>query len=407
MPLSSWGLFSRKALLSLDQSTARINIWEGAVRSGKTVASLIRWIEYCVDGPPGDLIMIGKTERTLKRNIIDPLVGILGTTRCRYIQGTGEVHIGPRRIYVAGANDERAQDRIRGLTLAGAYGDELTLWPESMFAMLLSRLSVPGACLFGTTNPDGPYHWLKVNYLDRAGELDLRSWHFTLEDNPNLDPKFVASLKREYRGLWYKRFIEGQWVLAEGAIYDMWDEATHVRPTPKDLTHWIVAGDYGTTNPCTFGLYGWSGSKDPVIHLASEYYYDSRTSGRQLTDAQYADAFAKWLGARRPERIYLDPSAASFIAELRKRGYGVTPADNEVLDGIRFVSTLLSAGRFLVDPSCKATIAEFGSYVWDQRAAAKGEDKPIKDHDHAMDRNRYALYSHFRNHGPAKSSVYY
>lgn len=390
-------MFSRKALQSLDQSTARINIWEGAVRSGKTVASLIRWIEYCVDGPPGDLIMIGKTERTLKRNIIDPLVGILGTTRCRYIQGTGEVHIGPRRIYVAGANDERAQDRIRGLTLAGAYGDELTLWPESMFAMLLSRLSVPGACLFGTTNPDGPYHWLKINYLDRAGELDLRSWHFTLDDNANLDPKFVASLKREYRGLWYKRFIDGLWVLAEGAIYDMWDEAKHVKPTPADLTHWIVAGDYGTTNPCTFGLYGYRLGKKPSVYLASEYYYDSRTTGRQLTDSQYADAFKQWLGMKRPERIYLDPSAASFIAELRKRQYVVLPANNDVLDGIRFVAQMLGDGRFFVDPSCKATIAEFGSYVWDVKAAQRGEDKPLKVHDHAMDRNRYGLYTHFRH----------
>ena len=389
-----WGRFSRKGLDTITNSTARLNIWEGAVRSSKTICSIVRWLEYVKSGPPGDLLMAGKTERTLKRNILDPLQQIVGSSRFKYNRGTGEAHLFGRRIYIAGANDERAAGKIQGLTLAGAYGDELTLWPESFFKMLLSRLSVPGAKLFGTTNPDGPYHWLRTEYLDNKA-LDLRSWHFTLEDNPNLDPAYVAALKKEYAGLWYKRFILGLWVLAEGAIYDMWDEGKHIKSAPPYLNRRIVAVDYGTTNPCTFGLYGFGAG--PEVFLEREYWYDSKETGKQKTDSEYADDFMTWLGNVPVEAIYVDPSAASFIAELRGRGYIISEANNAVLDGIRFVSTMLSNGHFFIDPSCTHTKNEFASYVWDSKAQMKGEDKPLKRNDHCMDRNRYALFSHFGN----------
>ncbi|GAB7388986.1 hypothetical protein BSNK01_28240 [Bacillaceae bacterium] len=177
-----WGRFSQKQLSSITQSTARLNIWQGAVRSGKTIASIVRWLDFIATGPPGDLLMVGKTERTLKRNILDVLDQILGSRRFKYNKGEGEVYICGRCIYVVGANDERSEAKIRGMTLAGAYGDEITLWPESFFRMLLSRLSVRGAKFFGTTNPDSPYHWLKRDFLDKS-DIDLRTWHFTLEEN--------------------------------------------------------------------------------------------------------------------------------------------------------------------------------------------------------------------------------
>jgi PBSX family phage terminase large subunit len=392
----AWGQFSRKQLDVIAKADARLNILDGSVRSGKTISSLVAWIYFVKQAPPGELLMVGKTERTLKRNILDPLEQIVGTRNFKYNRGLGEVHLLGRRIYVAGANDERSEGKIRGMTLAGAYCDELSLYPESFFTMLLSRLSVGGARLLGTTNPDSPYHWLKAQYLDRAGELDLRHWHFTLDDNLNLDPAYVEALKKEYTGLWYKRFILGLWVLAEGAVYDMWDEDKYTRPAPEDLGRFIVAIDYGTSNPCTFGLYGWNNSLKPVVHLTREYWHDARVAGRQKTDAEYADDFKDWLGDVRPEAIYVDPSAASFIAELRKRGYRVRDADNEVIDGIRFVASMLTQERFFIDPSCKNTIKEFSAYVWDPKAQLKGEDKPLKQNDHAMDRNRYALYSHFQ-----------
>ncbi|MCG8401380.1 MAG: PBSX family phage terminase large subunit [Firmicutes bacterium] len=387
-----WGLFSPKGLQSIDESTARLNIWEGAVRSSKTICSIVRWLEYIKDGPPGDYLMTGKTERTLKRNILDPLEQIVGNKRFRYNRGMGEAYLAGRRIYVAGAADERAEGKIRGMTLAGAYGDELTLWPESFFKMLLSRLSVPGAKFFGTTNPDSPYHWLQAEYLKKEG-LDLRSWHFMLEDNPNLDPVYVGALKKEYAGLWYKRFILGLWVLAEGAIYDMWDEDVHLIECPAKHQEYGVAIDYATATVMTFGLYGITGNK---VYLIREYYYDAKKKGRQKTDSEFAGDFKVFLGDIVPRNIYLDPSATSFKAELRKAGYNqVKDADNDVLNGIRLVATFLNTGRFFVDRSCQETAKEFASYVWDPKAQERGEDKPLKQNDHAMDRNRYFIFTRF------------
>ena len=382
-----------KQLQSVLDSTARINIWDGSVRSGKTVATFPRWLEYIVNGPPGDLIMVGKTERTLKRNIINPLKQFLGPS-LSYNQGEGEIMIRGRRIYVAGANDERAADKIRGMTLAGAYGDELTLYPESFFKMLTTRLSVPGAKLFGTTNPDSPYHYLKQDYIDKAGSLDIKVFRFTLEDNPFLSREYVESIKREFTGLFYRRFILGQWVMAEGVVYDMWDDDRHVTSAIGRHDRFIVGVDYGTSNPCTFGLYGFRGTSPPV-QLVREYYHDGRATGRQKTDAQYADDMVAWLNGVDPVAVYVDPSAASFIAELKRRKLKVKKAKNDVLDGIRFVSGLLHRGEYTVHASCRETPKGYAAYVWDEKAQKRGEDKPLKQNDHVCDRDRYALYTHF------------
>lgn len=389
----NWELFSRKQLDVIANADARLNILDGSVRSGKTISSLVAWINYVQNAPDGELLMTGKTERTLKRNILDPLAQIVGSQRFRYNRGMGEAWLFGRRIYIAGANDERSAGKIQGMTVAGAYSDELSLYPESFFTMMLSRLSVKGARLIGTTNPDSPYHWLKANYLDREEELGLKHWHFTLEDNLTLDPDYVRALKKEYTGLWYKRFIDGLWVLAEGAIYDMWDEEEHVIDCPKKHSEYCVAIDYATATVMTFGLYGITGNK---VYLTKEYYYDAQKKGRQKTDSEFADDFKDFLGDTHPRNIYLDPSAASFKAELKKKGFSqVRDADNDVINGIRLVSSFLNTGRFFVDRSCTDTIKEFGSYVWDARAQKKGEDKPLKENDHAMDRNRYMIMSRF------------
>lgn len=394
----AWGKFSRKQLDVIANATARLNILDGSVRSGKTIASLVAWIMFVAEAPPGELLMVGKTERTLKRNVLDLLESMVGSKHFKLNRGAGEATLFGRRIYLAGANDERAEGKIRGMTLAGAYGDEITLWPESFYTMLLSRLSVPGARFIGTTNPDGPYHWLMKNYLKRAGELNLKRWQFQLEDNPNLDLAYVEALKKEYTGLWYRRYILGEWVQAEGAVYDMWDESRHVvreAPHPHDCDRLIVGGDYGTTNPTTLQLVGQYGGRWYVLR---EYYFDSRTEGRQKTDAQYADDVEAWLGDVRDRvTIYLDPAAASFAVELRRRGLHVVDADNDVLGGIRLVSSLLADGSLAVHESCMHLRREFASYVWDQKAQARGEDKPLKQNDHALDALRYALYTHLQN----------
>lgn len=384
-----WGEFSDKQLDALDYSTARINIWHGSVRSGKTITSVIRWLEYIESGPEGELLMVGKTERTLKRNILDVIEEIVGSKNYHYNRGLGEVTICGRKIYVAGANDERSEGKIRGLTLAGAYGDEVTLWPESFFKMLLSRLSVPGAKFFGTTNPDGPYHWLKQEYIDRANELNLREFHFTLDDNINLDEDYKKSLKQEYTGLWYKRFIDGLWVLAEGVIYDMFNEEKHVVPTiDRPYTKYYVSIDYGTQNPTVFGLWGYF---NDIWYKVKEYHYSGRDKLKQKTDTEYADDLDKFTKDIKDklQGVIVDPSAASFIAELRKRKYTVLKAKNDVLDGIRKVATALNKGLIKYNDCCKETFREFSSYVWDEKASERGEDKPIKQNDHHMDSDRY------------------
>jgi len=376
-----------------------MNILDGSVRSGKTISSLVAWIMFVSEAPPGELLMAGKTERTLKRNILDVLEQMVGSRYFKYNLGSGEATLFGRRIYLVGANDMRSEGKIRGLTLAGAYGDEITLWPESFFTMLLSRLSVPGAKFIGTTNPDSPYHWLMRNYLQRAGELDLKSWHFSLEDNPNLDPKYVEALKLEYTGLWYKRYILGQWVQAEGAVYDMWDESKYVRPTvDRPYTQYYVSIDYGTQNPMAFGLWGYvppSTKANPhefesAWYKIKEYHYDGRAKGRQKTDEEYYHDLVEFVGELPIRSVIIDPSAASFIATIRKKGkFVVRKADNDVLEGIRNMATALNTGKILYNDCCKETFREFSSYVWDEKAAERGEERPIKQNDHQLDADRY------------------
>jgi PBSX family phage terminase large subunit len=410
-----------KAALTLRLCTARTMVWEGAVRSGKTVASIIAWLEFILDGPPGDLLMVGKTERTLKRNIIGPIQALIGPSWCRLVEGSGELWVGNRRIYLVGANDERAGDKIRGMTLAGAYVDEVTLMPESMYRMLGTRLSVRGAKLFVTTNPDNPRHWFKINYLDKAalwvtgsGELrrpagdrlNLHRFSFRLADNPHLEAEYLAALEAEYTGLWRRRFILGDWVMAEGAIYDMWDEDVHVRDRKliPAMNRLLAVGiDYGTRNPFAALLLGLA--PDPLdgrnkLWMIDQWRYDSATEHGQMTSVQYSAAVRSWLAGtepgleRRPEFIYVDPSAADFRQQLYNDGVSnVMAGDNAVVPGIRTVSGLLSAGLLLVSDRCTGWRDTAPGYAWDDKAAMMGEDKPIKVADHDLDAGRYAVES--------------
>lgn len=385
---------ARKQAWSIARSDARLNIWDGAVRSGKTYASIWRWIRFVVEGPPGPLLMAGKTERTLKRNILDPIAAMVGQANFRHVIGAGECYLYGRPIMLSGANDERSEGKIRGMTLVGAYGDELTLWPESFFGMLLSRLSLPGAQLFGTTNPDSPFHWLNVSYLERQAELSLARFQFRLEDNPALPAEYVEQLKREYTGLWHKRFILGLWVQAEGAVYDMFDPDTHVvDDDPAEVGIVYVGADYGTANATVFIVIAWDVERRRWIAL-HEYVHDSRQVGRQKTDAQYSEdyrAFMRDVGLF-PQSLELDPSAASFALQLRRDGVQhVRQADNAVLDGIRDVARAFASGQLVVHRRCKHLVASILSYTWDPKAQKRGEDKPLKQNDHAADACRYAV----------------
>ncbi|MEV6800527.1 PBSX family phage terminase large subunit [Micromonospora rifamycinica] len=391
---------------SIVESTARLNIWQGSVRSGKTVASLLRLLMAIAAAPSsGRVLLFGKTRESVNRNVFavltDPaLFGPLASLT-KYNPGAAMGSILGREVDVLGANDAKAEPKVRGMTLCIAYGDELTTIPEAFFTQVLARLSVAGAQLFGTTNPDSPAHWLRKKYLLRAGELNLRTWHSTLRDNPHLDPQYVADLTKEYVGLWYKRFILGAWVQAEGAVFDMWDEDRHVIPVLPAIQRWISLGiDYGTRN-ATAALILAVG-QDGRLYLTHEWRHDPAVARRQLTDSSLSRELRAWLGrlqvpgatgltGLRPEWTVVDPAAASLRLQLHEDGLTPALADNAVLDGIRLMSSLLGNDQLRVHQSCKGLIDELPGYSWDDDAAAKGEDKPIKADDHSIDAARYAI----------------
>lgn len=368
---------------------ARINILHGSVRSSKTISSIIKWIHLVKNEATAECLMVGKTERTLMRNIINPMQEMLPSSVIHVNKGSGEMILYGKRVYLAGANDARSESKIRGQTLQYAYVDEGTIIPEEFMKMLQTRLSEPNAQLYVTTNPDSPYHWMKKEIIDAADLIKANVWHFTLDDNPYLSPDYIEALKREFTGLWYQRYIEGLWVLAEGVVYPMWDESKHVRPAPPgDIENIIISVDYGVTNPSVF-LMGGIHKPTGNTHVMKELYHDSAQSG-QLTDKQLADLMDGFTD-KRVQYIVVDPSATSFIAELRSRGYAVREAINDVIPGIQEVSKLLSLETLFIDPSCENMRKEFSAYVWDENAQKRGEDKPKKVNDHCCDTLRYLV----------------
>lgn len=377
----------------------RINLLEGSVSSGKTWISLVLWafwVKTMPDSPQCLYLMAARSLTTLKRNCLLLLQGLVGESNFTFSISAKEGRLFGRRILLEGANDVQAEAKIRGLTLQGAYCDELTKMQEDFFSMLLSRLRLPGAKLIATTNPDAPSHWLKARYIDRADELDFLDVRFLLDDNTTLPKDYVENIKKEYIGVFYQRFILGEWTLAEGLIYPMYADAIEEPPEGEKPEQRVISIDYGTMNAFAAGL--WEKYGD-VWYMTSEYYYSGRDSGTQKTDEEYAQALDIWLaplfdlemgeysGSRKLKTI-IDPSAASFIALLRKRGkYHVLPADNAVLDGIRETATCLQTGKIKISTSCKSWLKEAQGYVWDDSSGT--EDRPIKANDHAMDQMRY------------------
>lgn len=376
------------ALLRLWQHNKlrRINLLEGSVRSGKTWISLVLWAFWVATMPrDGNYLMVAKTLTSLRRNCLDLLQELVGTKHFTYSLSKKEGRLFGRLIYLEGVNDARAESKIRGMTLQGAYCDELTLFTEDFFSMLLSRLSCAGAKLIATTNPDSPMHWLKAKYMERADELDMMILKFLIDDNTFLDQEYVENLKKEYVGVFYDRYIRGLWVVAEGLIYaDVANGQGIVETEDRKYVKRYISIDYGTLNPFSAGLYGLCKG---VWYRYDEYYYSGRETNRQLTDAEYYAELEKLAGKSHVEAVVIDPSAASMIAEIKKHGrFRVIKANNEVVDGIRETAKAFARGQLKVTRNCSGAITEFSSYRWDDK---KQEDKPIKENDHAMDEIRY------------------
>lgn len=375
---------------------AKLNIPVGSVRSGKTWGHHAKTLYLCDYQVGGRKVFTGISKENIYRNVLTDLFDIIGSRNWNYNKQSGELRLFNSRWQVIGARDEGSEKYLRGSTIGVALCDEVTLMPQSFFQMLLSRLSPPGARLYGTTNADTPYHWLKKDYLDNP-ELKGILWSstFTMDDNPNLDPLYVEQQKRLYTGVFYQRFIEGKWVMAEGAVYGngIWSTTRNTyAEAPTGLygnggsnTQHIIAVDYGTTNPCTF----LDGIDDGVtLRWDNEYYWDSKKTLLQKTDEQYADDLDIFITESNcPLRpmIIIDPSAASFKVTLQQRGHWVVDANNEVADGIRRTGTALQRGLVQFhNGKCPNAIREHQSYSW-----AKKKEEPLKENDHTCDAARY------------------
>lgn len=355
----------------------RINILYGSVRSGKTWITLVVFALW-VAGLPKDktFLMCAKTLTSLKRNCLDLLQDLIGEKNFKYSLSAKTGVLFGHKIYLEGANDARSESKIRGMTLQGAYVDEITLIERDFFTMLLSRLSEKNAKLFGSTNPDSPMHWLKKEYIDRQNELDIYVEQFCIDDNTFLDAEYVKQIKNEYTGVFYNRFVLGEFAIAEGLVYSFGEENI-TDEIPKN-GEYFVSVDYGTLNPFSAGL--WCVLGDKAVRI-KEFYYNGREKGTQKTDEEYADEIDELTKGLYIKRIVVDPSAASFKATLRKRGYSVQDANNDVIDGIRNVSTSLKCGNIKVHRSCVDCIAEFGLYRWDEKAT---KDTVVKENDHCL-----------------------
>lgn len=368
-------------------------IADGAIRSGKTLSmslSFVLWAMSTFDQQ--NFGTCGKTIGSFRRNVLFWLKLMLRARGYKVkdhradnlvvVSKNGKVNY----FYIFGGKDERSQDLIQGITLAGVFFDEVALMPESFVSQATGRCSVDGSKYWFNCNPAGPFHWFKVNWIDEKKNKKLIYLHFTMEDNYSLTEKVKERYRRMFSGVFYQRYILGLWVMAEGVIYDMFKEPEHKVPTiQRKYTDYKVACDYGTQNPMAFGLWGLF---EGTWYKVKEYHHDARKKKIQKTDDEYANDLDEFVGGL-TKQIIVDPSASSFIILLKKRGWKVRKAKNDVLEGIRNMATALSTGLIKYNDCCKESLREITSYVWDEKAVERGEDKPIKQNDHQMDADRY------------------
>lgn len=380
---------------------------EGSIRSGKTLCAIDSFINWSQTNFSNEIFIIaGVSVGALQRNVLEPLFSLLNTKDIAYTYRRTEkyVIIGSNRYYLFGGNSEASQDTLQGITSAGLFADEAPLMPRSFIEQAMARCSVEGAKYFFTLNPASPYHWFKTEILDRIDEMNGVRLHFTMDDNPSLTVDTKERYKRMFTGLFYKRYIEGLWVVAEGAIYDMFNADTHVIDVPQNRDFFdkcIAAVDYATSSVMTFGLYG---IKDDTIYLIKEYYWDAKEQMKQKTDVEYVKDLKSFIDGWNVKHIYVDPSASSFQATCRYANmHIIRNAKNDVVNGIRTVASKLQQNKFFIDKECKYTLKEIQSYTWDVKAQQLGEDRPVKKNDHAMDRDRYAIHTFFSK--PKQSAI--
>jgi PBSX family phage terminase large subunit len=374
-------------------------ICDGAIRSGKSSIMMWAFVKWGMMNFDGQRFAIcGKSVDSCIKNVIQPFLAMslareTYRLRWRRIDKVLEVQNGntTNLFEVFGGKDESSFALIQGRTLAGVLLDEVALQPRSFVEQALARCSVSGSRFWFNCNPGPPSHWFYQEWIKQTERHKALHLHFLLEDNPALDPEIVERYKNTYAGVFYRRYILGEWCVADGLVYPMFDKAKHIATEQYSGGVYYISIDYGTLNPTAMGLWQLRNGKAVML---KEYYYDGRKQKRQKTDEEYADDLEAFAEGYQIERVIVDPSAASFKETLRRRGkFAVMDANNAVLDGIRLTGSLLLAGRILFDASCENTFDEFGSYCWDEK---KETDAVVKESDHAMDMIRYFAYTIMR-----------
>ena len=365
-------------------------VCDGAVRSGKTMAmglSFLLWAMLCFQNQRFGLC--GKTIASLRRNVLSELLPRLTELGMVWQEKKSENLLTVRfqgrenQFYLFGGRDESSAALIQGITFAGVLLDEAALMPRSFVDQACARCSVAGSRLWFNCNPAGPNHWFYKTWIVEAEKRNCLRLHFTMEDNPSLTPAIRERYQRMYTGVFFQRYILGQWVQAEGRVYDFFTQEM-VGTAPEHCDKWYISCDYGTVNPMSMGLWGRSGG---VWYRVKEFYFDSRVQMRQMTDGEYARELEKLAGGREITAVIVDPSAASFLELLRQQGWRVQKANNDVLSGIRLTSDCLKSGKIVICQGCEDCLREMECYVWDLREG-RG-DRVRKEHDHAMDDMRY------------------
>ena len=392
----------------------------GSVRSGKTWAMIPKLLTLCRYKVAGRRIITGASKMAIYNNVLSDLFDVVGSRNYSYNQSSGALRLFDTSWRCIGAGDLGAERYIRGSTVGIGYSDELTLMPKNFYQMLMSRMSPRGARFYASTNADSPYHWVKTDVLDNQKLIekgDLFTETFALDDNPNLDEEYKEFVGRSYAGLWHDRFIKGLWTLAEGAVYadvltdDIWyddDKPAGQGGPPLGLKtrgghrERVIACDYGTANATVFlDIY----DDGNTLWVSREWYYDSRRERRQMSDVQYGEAFMKFIAGGNPSNPYdnpempdqrtwpqalVDPSAASFIQELRNRNVWVVGAENEIIEGIRMVTTMLYRKKIRINKKlCPKLAEEMTIYSWDDNKMKIGKEEPVKFADHSVDALRY------------------
>ena len=402
------GAFSLKAQSFLYESDAFINIAHGSVRSGKTIVATFRFLLFVLESPYYEFMISGKTRDTIERNVIRDLIRMIdGRIPYKYRKFDNYIEIAGNKIWLIGFSDEAATEKVRGMTVGGWYADELTSASKSTVEMAITRCSVDGAKMFWTMNPESPYHFIYTDYITNQELLDsgtVKTWHFNLDDNLHLSKRYVEELKRVNRKsqVNYKRNILGQWVIAEGVIYDSFDEKVHV--FHDDLTSTFdeinICCDYGVSTVTTFGVMGIvkNTKEGNKYYLQEETYYDAQQRGVAQSDSDRVDDIIRLqnkYGLNRRSTIFLPHDAASLKAQCRKDPriqMKVRTYAPDTYKDINRIQDLFNTRRFFIHESCKNSITQAQTYCWDTKAQQRGEDKPLKVDDHCPDMWRGGLF---------------